>query len=469
MLDGPYARLSGGWRGRCSLSVALLVQCDVLLLDEPSNYLDLEALLWLERYLVSRHGTLVVTSHDQTFLDHIAQETVVLKNETLKYFDGTPTNYQIEEKKERRNLVKQQAALDKKKEHIQASISQGMAAARKTGDDNKGKMAKSRQKKLDERFGVEKSAKGTRFKLNRDLAGYHLANRAELVVEEEEGSSRISLPEPASLRTTGNLIHLEKVSLKFKGTAKPLLQDVNLTIPQGAKLAIVGQNGQGKSSLAKLLAGQLPPSSGSIERHPTATIGFYSQHLSEDLSSVEDTALQHFAKCLAEKDRKADEQTIRRSLAAFGLQGKTVSATPVKSLSGGQKVRLAMALVAFWQPSLLILDEPSAHLDVSTVQALGRALRNHKGALVIITHDRWLCKYAIEGCSFTQAFGDDAASREIEGEHDSNESDTAEDNSRGLVLRISNGKAKPMDKGIDGHVEAIERKLAKFEAILKNG
>lgn len=259
---------------------------------------------------------------------------------------------------------------------IEKSIQQGKAAAKKSGDDNKLRMAKSRQKKcavwahmpepgpthlrslwlafrLDDRFGLEQSAKGGHFKLNRDLEGFHLTSRAEVTLEELEADAKISLPDPAPLRTKGDLVHLDDVSYSHpprRGAAppsssKPLLENVRLTIPQDARIALVGKNGQGKSTLAKLIAGQLAPTKGKVVRHAQLRIGFFTQHAVEELSaegraSKDWTALRYLEE---EAEQPRTEQELRALLGALGLKGSIVSHAPLSALSGGQKVRASLS------------------------------------------------------------------------------------------------------------------------------
>lgn len=216
-------------------------------------------------------------------------------------------------------------------------------------------MVKSRQRKLDERFGVETSAKGTRFKLNRDLAGYHLTNRAELATEEREARVKIKLPQPEKLRTIEDLIHFDNVQYSFPKAKTPLLADVTFTVEQGGRLAFVGANGQGKTTLAKLIVGELQPTKGKIIRHPLLRIGYFSQHSVEDLSlpitalslnNTPVTALSYFLDHFETKGVQVTEQEARSLLGSLGLQGDTAARTPLAQLSGGQKVSLPGALLS---------------------------------------------------------------------------------------------------------------------------
>ncbi|GAA5910406.1 ABC-F family ATP-binding cassette domain-containing protein [Sporobolomyces salmoneus] len=470
MQDGPYSALSGGWRSRCSLATSLLVQSDILLLDECTNFLDLDATIWLEHFLSEETRTLVVISHDQAFLSAVVEETIILRNQTLKYFEGTPLTFEIEEKKEAKRLLGQKEALDKKRDHIEKSIEQGKASAKRTGDENRQRMVKSRQKKLDERFGVEQSAKGTRFKLNRDLAGYHLTNRAEAVLQEQESAVNLRVPSPDKLRTLGDLVHFDNVQYKFPRAKTPLLEGVTFTVEQSfGRVAFVGANGNGKSTLAKLIVGELTPTKGKIVRHPLARIGYFGQHSVEELtngkSTTEDgkpiTALSSFLDYFESKGETVAESEARSCLGSFGLPGRVASDTPISQLSGGQKVRLALARLVYRPPHLLLLDEVTTHLDFSTIKALSRALKSFEGGIVLITHDRWFSRVVVERETFKAASGiEDDDDGEEEQESDS-DTEGERGGKKGLTYRVGNGGMKLMEKGMAGYVGLVERRLAR--------
>ncbi|KAJ6561577.1 P-loop containing nucleoside triphosphate hydrolase protein [Mycena vulgaris] len=464
MMEGPYTSLSGGWRSRCSLATSLLVHSDVLLLDEPSNFLDLEAIIWLEGFLSSESRTLVLISHDQDFLNNVVEETIILRNKTLEYFEGTPAAFEVNERKERKRLTGAQEVLDKKREHIEKSIQQGIASAKKTGDENRQRMVKSRQKKLDERWGAETSAKGTRFKLNRDMAGYHNSNRAEVDKVLTEPRVKISIASPEKLRTLGDLIHFDAVEYRFPKAKKAFLEDITFTINQGGRCAFVGANGQGKSTLAKLIMGTLKPTKGAIIRHPLLKIGYFSQHSVEELSgpltrTSSDgpvTALSYFTEYFEAKGETVVEQDARKCLGSFGLQGKIASDTPLSQLSGGQKVRLAIALIVFIPPPLLLLDEVTTHVDFPTIQALAAALKTFTGGIIIITHDRWFSRVVIEGESLRHATQDDE-----ESDDSSSEDEDDVTTPPGKTYRVGGGKLKLLEKGMAQYVAFVERKLAR--------
>ncbi|KAJ7740893.1 P-loop containing nucleoside triphosphate hydrolase protein [Mycena olivaceomarginata] len=427
MVEGPYTSLSGGWRSRCSLATSLLVHSDVLLLDEPSNFLDLEAIIWLEGFLSSQSRTLVLISHDQAFLNNVVEETIILRNKTLEYFEGTPAAFEVNERKRAKQLTSAQESLDKKREHIEKSIQQGKESAKKTGDENRMRMVKSRQKKLDERWGAETSAKGTRFKLNRDMAGYFLSNRKEVDQIVTEPRIKINIESPEKLRTAGDLIHFDAVEYRFPKAKKPFLEDITFTVNQGGRYAFVGANGQGKSTIAKLIMGTLKPTKGTIVRHPLLKIGYYGQHSVEELSGPQTqstsgrpvTALSHFMEYFEAKGETVVEQDAR-------MAGKS--------------------LIVFIPPPLLLLDEVSTHVDFHTIQALAIALKTFTGAIIIITHDRWFSRVVIEGESLRHAAPDD-------------EDDEAAP--PGKTYRVGGGKLKLMEKGMTQYVGIVERKLAR--------
>ncbi|BGP24160.1 iron complex transport system ATP-binding protein [Rhodotorula toruloides] len=466
MMNGRYSALSGGWRSRCSLATSLLVRSDVLLLDECTNFLDLEATIWLEHFLRDETRTLVIVSHDQAFLTAVVEETIILRNQAFRYFEGTPAAYEIEERKTAKRLTTQQEALDKKREHVEKSIQRGIASAKKTGDENRQRMAKSRQKKLDERWGLEQSASGHRFKLNRDLVGYYTSRRAEIAVQEHESATKIIVPSPEKLRTLGDLVHFDQVEYSFPSAKTPLLAKVTFTVEQGGRVAFVGANGNGKSTLAKLIVGELVPTKGKIARHPQLRLGYFSQHSVENLTlkttSAQGgpvTALSHFLEHFEAEGEKVLESEARACLGSFGLKGDIASDTPLSQLSGGQKVRLALALIVFRPPPLLLLDEVTTHLDFSTIKALSKALKSFSGGIVLITHDRWFSRVVVEGETFQAASGIEDEDEEVEEEasRDSVEEGAAK---RGQTFRVGRGGIKLIEQGMAGYVASVERKLA---------
>ncbi|KAF1850380.1 P-loop containing nucleoside triphosphate hydrolase protein [Cucurbitaria berberidis CBS 394.84] len=402
-IDKPLTELSGGWRTRCDLACALTQYADVLLLDEPTNFLDLPSIIWLQAYVRNLKGTTVlVTTHDRDFGDAVAEELIVLRNQTLETFRGNLSLYERERWKKARWMTKMKDAQDKQKKHIEKSIAGNVKAAKDKGDDKKLKQAASRKKKLDERMGVQVGLKGGRFKLNRDLAGYHLTNRAEIDVPDFEPPVKLSFPrQPPDLRFPGALVNLEKVSFAYPRTKTgPILTDVDLTIHPGVRIGLAGLNGSGKTTLVDLIVGSggeggLTPTSGSITRHARVKIGRFSQQSVEEITAIASsnpqmTALRHL---MDSSGPEMQDKDARSSLSGLGLHGQTVSDVPLLLLSGGQKVRVALAKLLWPPPQLLVLDEVTTHLDADTIMSLVVALREYDGALLVVTHDRFFMRY----------------------------------------------------------------------------
>ncbi|KAK0523295.1 hypothetical protein OC835_006300 [Tilletia horrida] len=485
-IDAPYTTLSGGWRSRASLASALTQQANILLLDEPVNYLDLPAVLFLQRFIQDRETAVVTVSHDREFLDNVAEELIVLRKQQLTYFGGNLTQYETTTRRTRKNLLKQQSAMDKKKEHIEKSIAAGIKQAKSSGDDKKMRMVKSRQKKLDDRWGIERSAKGHRFKINRDFAGYSLTARAALVIEELDKPIHFTFPNPAPLRFPGALAHLDHVSFAYpaaSGTpSQMVIEDVTLTIGEGERVALVGPNGHGKSTIAALISNSgRAPTKGSMSHHPRARIGLYAQHTIENLTGAEvppnQTALAHFmahtAKGAADvaglPPAGLDEYRARAFLGQLGLHGRTADALPLRMLSGGQKVRLGLAEVFWDAPDLVILDEVTTHLDSDTIDALIDALRAYEGAILLVTHDRHACKRIVEGAKRPRAELEDAqgGGDGSEEESSSEESDGsgggagagAAKKKVGRTYLVENGRLTLLAGGIQDYASRVERKV----------
>ena len=397
-IDKPKSQLSGGWQTRCNLACALTQYADVLLLDEPTNFLDLPSIIWLQDYINGMtNTTILITTHDRDFGDAVAEELLLLRNQVLETFRGNLSLYEREKHKKIKYLTKMKDAKDKQKKHIEKSIAGNIKAAKDKGDDKKLKQAASRQKKLDERWGMEVGLKGGRFKLNRDLGGYHLSGRAEIEIPDFEPPVKLTFPrQPPDLRFPGALVSLEKVTFAYAGRKKaPTLVDVSLTIHPGTRTGLAGLNGSGKTTLVSLISGDLVPSSGSITRHARAKFGRFSQQSVEELTAIASsdpklTALRH----VMEMEGPAmEEKEARQILGSLGLHGQTVSDVPLALLSGGQKVRVALAKLLWPPPQLLILDEVTTHLDADTILGLVLALEEYDGALLVITHDRFFMRY----------------------------------------------------------------------------
>ncbi|EIN06700.1 P-loop containing nucleoside triphosphate hydrolase protein [Punctularia strigosozonata HHB-11173 SS5] len=439
----PVSSFSGGWRSRLALASALLRRADVLLLDEPVNYLDIPGVLWLERFVLDLPATVVIVSHDRAFCDAISEELIIIREKKLRYFEGNLSSYELQEWKKYKKTSKQLEALDKKKAHIQKTIEEGLRSAKKNGDDNRLRMVKSRQRKLDERWGLERNAAGHRFKLNRDFGGYHETNRAMPTLEGPEKAIEWYFPDPEPLRFPGALVHLESVCFQYSGAKAPTLSDIRLTIDIGDRVALVGPNGHGKTTLINLVTGVTKPTAGSATFHPQARIGHYTQHAVEQLAQVQTSALKHFIEYTS-----AAESDARAILGMLGLTARTADAQPVCALSGGQRVRLALAKVIWTAPDLLVLDEVTTHLDVDSIAALIDALRAYGGAILLASHDRHAVRTIVEGAPLPQDDEDNPQSNE-----------TGEDagaSAPGKTYVMLHGKLKLLERGVEEYAELVE-------------
>ena len=397
-IDQPISQLSGGWQTRCDLACALTQYADVLLLDEPTNFLDLPSIIWLQDYINSMtNTTILITTHDRDFGDAVAEELLLLRNQVLETFRGNLSQYEREKYKKIKHLTKMKDAKDKQKKNIEKSIAGNIKAAKDKGDDKKLKQAASKQKKLDERWGMEVGLKGGRFKLNRDLGGYHTTSRAEIDVPEFDPPVKLTFPrQPPDLRFPGALVSMEKVTFAYPGKKKaPTLTEVSLTIHPGTRTGLAGLNGSGKTTLVSLIAGSNVPTSGTITRHARVKIGCFSQQSVEEITSIasSDPKLTALRYVMDIDGAETEEKEARQMLGGLGLHGQTVSDVPLMLLSGGQKVRVALARLLFPPPQLLILDEVTTHLDAETILSLIVALKDYDGALLVITHDRFFMRY----------------------------------------------------------------------------
>ncbi|KAI0967604.1 ABC transporter [Xylaria arbuscula] len=454
--------LSGGWRMRTALAATLLQEADILILDEPTNFLDLLGILWLQRYLTAQGEsgdapTLILVSHDRDFIS-LCTDLLILKAKGITYFHGDLPTYEEAQAEKKIHLTKMKDAQDRQKEHIQQTIQKNMREGKAKDDQNKIRQAKSRQKKLDDRWGLETSARGGRFKLNRDLTGFHLTSRAEIEIPQDERPVSFVLPEPPDLRFPGALISLDKTSFRYpktKAAAVPppmVLRDVTLSIHMGDRIGIVGLNGGGKSTLIKLLVGETRPTSGTLTTHPRVKIGYYSQHAVEKLQELsvaepDLTALALLSKEMASTEQ--DEGRVRAPLASLGLAGRLASDVPIRKLSGGQLVRLEMARILSTSPHCLILDEATTHLDYETVTAMRGALREWEGAVVVVSHDRWFIRGVVEG--------------HVDDDGGSDFSDEEEDTPRRrLVYRLRAGEMSELAGGVRQFENSLEKRVAKL-------
>ena len=350
----PVADFSGGWRIRLNLAQTLMCRSDLLLLDEPTNHLDLDAVMWLEQWLVRRDGTTLLVSHDRDFLDRTATDIVHLEAGRARAYRG---GYSSFERQRTERLARERATFERQQRRareIQAFVARFGAKA------TKARQARSRMKEL-ERLAL--------------IAPAHV-----------ESSLRFSFRGPE--RTSDPLLHMEDAGLGYEGSE--VLAGVNLILRPGARLALLGRNGAGKSTLMRGIAGDLPLLAGRCERGRNAPIGYFAQHTMETLDPAR-SAAEH----LSAADPKASDQAVRNFLGGWGFPGDAAF-TRCAHLSGGEKARLALALIAWLRPAVLLLDEPTNHLDLDMRHALTIALQSYAGALVIVSHDRHLVASTVD-------------------------------------------------------------------------
>ncbi|KAF7539142.1 hypothetical protein G7Z17_g12476 [Cylindrodendrum hubeiense] len=459
LMEKPITSLSGGWHMRAALATTLLQQTDILILDEPTNFLDLLGIIWLQRYLqgledTDRPPTLILVSHDRDFIS-VCSDLIILKEKKLISFHGDLPTYEASQSERKLWLTKMKDAQDKQKAHIEESIAANMKAGKANDDQNKLRQAKSRQKKLDDRWGLQVSNRGGRFKLNRDLVGYHLTAREDIDIAPENRPVVIYLPETLDLRFPGALISLEKVAFRYSPKMPLIVQDITLSVSMGDRIGILGLNGSGKSTLIKMLVDETRPSSGNVTTHPRLKLGYYSQHATDALQDIgrEEPGLTALALLSREVKTQTDEINegeLRGLFGKLGLPGRFASDVPLMKLSGGQVVRVELARLIWRQPHCLILDEVTTHLDYETVTALREALRDWEGAVILVSHDRWFMRGVIEGAR-------------DEDEEDSEDEDEDEDSPRRrVVYRLKGGKMSVLEKGVDEFEQLMEKRVKKL-------
>ncbi len=366
----PLDSYSGGWRMRVALAALLFSGPDVLLLDEPSNHLDLESTLWLENFLKSYAGTVLVISHERDLLNNVVDTILHLERGKLAIYAGGYDSFERQRAERAAQLAAARAAQDAQRARLKDYIARNSARA------STAKQAQSRAKML--------------------------AKMQPIAALADDPSLSFDFPSPSELKPP--LITLDMAAVGYAADT-PVLRRLNLRIDPDDRIALLGRNGNGKTTLARLLAAQLPPMEGEIHASSKMRVGYFTQYQVEELHG-DDTPLQHMSRSMTGKTPAA----VRAQLGRFGFSGDKAT-TLVAKLSGGERARLALALITRDAPHLLILDEPTNHLDVDAREALVQALNGYDGAVIIISHDRHMIELTadrlvlVEGGAATEYAG----------------------------------------------------------------
>ncbi|WP_294296384.1 ABC-F family ATP-binding cassette domain-containing protein [uncultured Sphingomonas sp.] len=363
---------SGGWKMRVALAALLFSQPDLLLLDEPSNHLDLEAVMWLEDFLRDYRATIVVVSHERDFLNNVVDHILHLQGGKVTLYAGGYDSFE----KQRAERMAQLAAAKANQETQRAKLQDYIA--RNSARASTAKQAQSRIKLLSKMQPIAE-----------------LANDPSLTFD---------FPDPSELRPP--LITLDLADVGYNDT--PILKRLNLRIDPDDRIALLGRNGNGKTTLARLLAAQLAPMAGSMAASGKMNVGYFTQYQVEELDT-DDTPLEHMTRTM----KGATPAAVRAQLGRFGFSGDKAT-TKVGKLSGGERARLALAIITRDAPHLLILDEPTNHLDVDAREALVQALNGYKGAVILVSHDRHMVELTADRLVLVA----DGAAKEFDGSLD---------------------------------------------------
>ncbi|XP_065366137.1 ATP-binding cassette sub-family F member 1 [Calliphora vicina] len=383
MQNRPTNKFSGGWRMRVSLARALYLEPTLLMLDEPTNHLDLNAVIWLDNYLQGWKKTLLIVSHDQSFLDNVCNEIIHLDQKKLQYYKGNYSMFKKMYVQKRREMIKEYEKQEKRIKELKAHGQSKKAAEKKTKEvlTRKQEKNKTKTQKQDEDDGP-----------------------TELLERPKEYIVKFRFPEPSQLQPP--ILGLHNITFGFEGQCK-LFKSVDFGIDLTSRVAIVGPNGVGKSTFLKLLLGELEPQQGEQRKNHRLRVGRFDQHSGEHLTAEESAAeyLQRLFNLPHEKARKA--------LGSFGLisHAHTIK---MKDLSGGQKARVALAELCLSAPDVLILDEPTNNLDIESIDALAEAINEYEGGVIIVSHDERLIRET--GCTLYVI--EEQTINEIDGEFD---------------------------------------------------
>ncbi len=416
------SEFSGGWRMRVALAAVLFSAPDLLLLDEPTNYLDLEGALWLVDYLKTYPATVLVISHDRDILDEVAQHILHLDRGKLTLWTGGYTSFERQRGEAAMLLAKAAKKQDERRKHLQSFVDRFRASA------TKARQAQSRIKML--------------------------ARLAPVALALDDDVQPFAWP-AITKKLASPLVAMQGVSVGYDG--KPVLSRISLSLQNDDRIGLIGANGNGKSTFARLMGGRMAPLSGSMVRAAKIETGFFAQHQVDDLEPG-GTAYSH----VAARMRGEAEAKIRGRVARIGFSSGRAD-TPVSKLSGGEKARLLMGLATFEGPQLLILDEPTNHLDIDSRDELMKAINDYEGACILISHDRRLLEasadrlWLVAGGVVSDFDGDlDDYARKVLGQ---------KDEAKPVVRPL---KAPPRSEGpsLQKQIAAVEQKMQKFQDLL---
>ena len=421
---------SGGWRMRVALAALLFSQPDVLLLDEPSNHLDLEAVIWLEDFLKSYRGTIIVVSHERDFLNNVVDHIVHLERGKLTLYPGGYDAFERQRAERIAQLEAARANQEAQRAKLQDYVARNSARA------STAKQAQSRAKAL--------------------------AKMQPIAAMADDPSLSFGFPDPTELRPP--LITLDMAAVGYDET--PILKRLNLRLDPDDRIALLGRNGNGKTTLARLLAAQLSPMEGEMTASGKMKVGYFTQYQVEELDH-DDTPLDHMTRQMPDQKPAA----VRAQLGRFGFSADKAT-TKVGKLSGGERARLALALITRDAPHLLILDEPTNHLDVASREALIQALNAYSGAVLLVSHDR----HMLEMTADRLVLVDDGTAKEFDGSIDdyiafilSSSSAAKGDGGGDAASKVSkkdqrkaNAAARERFKELSKKVKAIESRMDKL-------
>ncbi|MEQ5786279.1 ABC-F family ATP-binding cassette domain-containing protein [Erythrobacter sp. NFXS35] len=421
MQKRPVDSFSGGWKMRIALGALLFSEPDILLLDEPSNHLDLEATLWLENFLKSYPATLVVISHERDLLNKVVDHILHLQGGQLTLYPGGYDAFEKQRAERAAQLASAKASQDAQRARLQDYVARNSARA------STAKQAQSRAKML--------------------------AKMQPIAAMMEDPTLSFDFPDPAEMKSP--MITLEQAAVGY-GEAPPILKRLNFRIEADDRIALLGRNGNGKTTLARLLASQLSPAEGAVNAPGKLKVGYFTQYQVEELAG-EDTPLDLMNRAMDGQSQGA----IRAQLGRFGFSGPRANQR-VDKLSGGERARLALALITRDAPHLLILDEPTNHLDVDAREALIQALNSYSGAVILISHDR----HMVELTADRLVLVDNGTAREYAGSMDDYIDFILGRKPKGDAIKGSSAGAKPNGAKTMAQARFAQSELDKAEKTL---